>query len=470
MSGNLDVMKYEREVTSPERFFSRSPFSIVTMVARIKGYITAEMLNNAVGKVQQRHALLRFCIKEDDDHTLWFSSAGVQAIPVEIVPRNSKDDWIKVHAEALKVPFEFETQPAIRFILVHSMEVSELIIVCHHIICDGMSLAYLARDIMVHLGNPEIEVEVSPAPPAIDLENLPDDVTQSSIVKYFIKRMNRKWIEDPEYFDSEDYRVLTKAYWDSYSHAFICLELSEAETSDLVARCRKEATTVNSALTAAFCGAQSFVEGEQPYHPKVVVAVDLRDRIPHSPGEGMGMYAGGAELKFKYNHKRNFWENARNFNEKIQPKYTNKNLFSNINNWLYLEQTILDAIPFKELGGLVPPESSRYEKLSTFRNKEDVVLGILKQDNLDTLDAKLWGTAVTNLGRLDFPSTYGSLELERLILQPGGGFPLTNVNLVIGAVTCSEKLSLIVEYAEQSKDVQIVAAIKDKAMQYLLGE
>lgn len=470
MSGNLDIMKFERKVTSPERFFSRSPFSIVTMVARIKGNITAGMLNHAVGKVQQQHALLRFCIIEDDNHTQWFSSAGVQAIPVAIVPRKSKDDWIKVHADALKVPFEFETQPAIRFILVHSEDVSELIILCHHIICDGMSLAYLARDLMMHLGDPGEDIELKPAPPAIDLDNLPDDVTQSSIVKYFIKRMNRKWAADREYFDNQDYRALTKAYWDNYSHAFICIELSETETSDLVARCRKENTTVNSALTAAFCGAQSVVEGEESYHPKVVVAADLREQLPQDPGEGMGMYAGGVELKFKYNHKLNFWENARKFNESIQPKYTSKNMFSNINNWLYLDQTILDAIPFKELGGLVPPDSPRYEKLSNFRKKEDVVLKILKQDNLDSLETKLWGTAVTNLGRLDFPSTYGPLELKRLILQPGGGFPLANVNLVIGAVTCSGKLSLIVEYAEQTMDPQMVETIKDKAMEYILGD
>lgn len=95
---------------------------------------------------------------------------------------------------------------------------------------------------------------------------------------------------------------------------------------------------------------------------------------------------------------------------------------------------------------------------------------ILKQDNLDTLETKLWGTAVTNLGRLDFPRTFGSLELDRLILQPGGGFPLANVNLVIGAVTCSGKLSLIVEYAEQAVDTHTVERIKDKAMEFLLSE
>ena len=152
VSENQQVMKYERKVTGAERFFSHSPFSIVTMVARIKGNISEDMLKNAVVKVQQQHVLLRVRIKEDNEHALWFTSEGVQETPIEILPRKSENDWIKIHAEASKIPFEFETHPAIRFILVQSPDVSELIILCHHMICDGMSLAYLARDLMVHLG------------------------------------------------------------------------------------------------------------------------------------------------------------------------------------------------------------------------------------------------------------------------------------------------------------------------------
>ena len=120
MSANIEVKKVERKVTSVEQFFTHSPFSIVTMVARINGNVTEDMLKNAVDKVQQRHALLRVRIKDDNENIQWFTSEGVQEIPIEIVPRNSENDWINIHAEAAKVPFDFETRPAIRFILVQS--------------------------------------------------------------------------------------------------------------------------------------------------------------------------------------------------------------------------------------------------------------------------------------------------------------------------------------------------------------
>jgi NRPS condensation-like uncharacterized protein len=470
MKVNQASINIKREATAVERFFTRSPFSIVTMVARIKGNVTKEMLKNAVEQVQRQHFLLRVRIEDDQDHKQWFTSQGVQDIPIEIVPRDAEDDWIKIHADALEIPFEFETRPAIRFILVQSTNVSELIILCHHMICDGMSLAYLARDVMIRLGEPGLKVETHVAPPVMDLDNLPADVSQSGLAQFFIKRMNQQWVEEREFFDQEDYEVLTQTYWDHYHHKFFSIELSEAETSALVNRCRAENVSVNSALTAAFTGAQSFVTGKKPFHSKIVVAASLRDRLPISPGEGMGMYAGSVELKFTYKYRRSFWENARLFHRTIQPKLKNRNLFGDILNWLYLEPAIFEAMNFKKLGGLVSAGSASHEKLSAYNKKADIVLRILQRDNLESMETKHWGTAITNLGRLDFPKKYGSLELDRLIMQPGGGIPLANVNMVLGAVTCSGKLSLVVEYAEEAVDTKTIEKINNVALEYLFNQ
>jgi len=87
---------------------------------------------------------------------------------------------------------------------------------------------------------------------------------------------------------------------------------------------------------------------------------------------------------------------------------------------------------------------------------------------MDAFDRSIMGTAVTNLTRMDFPRTYGPLELDRLIMNLGGAFPLANVNLVLGAVTYSGKLSLVMEYAEQAVDTRTIEQVRDKAMAFLL--
>jgi hypothetical protein len=250
----------------------------------------------------------------------------------------------------------------------------------------------------------------------------------------------------------------------------LSVELSEAQTFALVARCREEEVTVNSALTAAFVGAQYSVQGDKPYHSSIVVAGSVRDRLQRPVGEVMGFYAGGVTLKFKYDTTKGFWENARKLHRKVKPLYTSKELFKEPITWCHLEPGILESFSFKMLGGLVPPHFTRYDKLSAFSKRDDVVLAVLKRGKMDSLDRINTGTAVTNLTRLDFPREYGALELDRLILKPGGGFPLATVNLVLGAVTCAGKLSLVIEYVEDNIDTGTMERIKEAAMESLLGE
>jgi hypothetical protein len=333
-----------------------------------------------------------------------------------------------------------------------------------------MSLAYLARDLMVHLGHPARETEPLPDPVPIGKDSFPEGVSVNAVVKFLINRINRKWESEKVVFDQEDYENLVAAYWQHYWHQVLTTELSEAQTSALVERCRKESITVNSALTAAFVGAQTIVQGKKPFHSSIGVAGSLRDRLPRPAGEVMGFYVGLVQPKYEYDTSRGFWENARRFHRKVQPLYTDKNLFQDLLMWSCVDPTILEAISYKALGGLVPRGASRYEKLSAFSRRDDTVLRTLKRDKMDSLDRIVYGTTVTNLTRLDFPRTYGALELERLIMKPGGAFPLVNFNLVLGAVTCAGKLSLLVEFVEDNIDMGTMGEINDRALDLLRRE
>jgi hypothetical protein len=323
---------------------------------------------------------------------------------------------------------------------------------------------------MVHLGDPAREVEPLPDPVPIDRDNFPEGVSANAMVRFMINRMNKKWEAEKVVFDQEDYENLVAAYWQHYQHQVLTAELSEAQTGALVERCQKEQTTVNSALTAAFVGAQTIVLGDRPFHSSTLVAASLRDRLPRPAGEVMGFYAAAVQPKYRYDGRRGFWDNARQFHRKVLPLYTDKNLFQEALAWCHLDPTILEAIIFKTLGGLVPEGSSRYRKMSAFGTRDDTVLRILKRDKMDSLDRILYGTTVTNLGRLDFPRTYGTLELDRLIMKPGGAFPLVNFNLVLGAATCAGKLSLLLEFVEDNVDVRTMKEIRGRALGFLLEE
>ena len=461
---------FKRQTTAMERLFTRSPFSLVTMVARIRGEVTEEALQAAVDKVRQRHTNLRVRLEDDARHNPWLTTEGAAAIPIRVIPRHSPDQWIRVVRETGKVPFDFEKQTPIRFILVQSDETSELIVVCHHILCDGMSLAYVVRDLLEHLGDPSRAVAVLPSPTPISPETMPEGLSLNALVRYAIRRINRKWEADPVYFDQHDYELLTEAYWEEYEHELVCIELSQAETAALVDRSRREQVTVNSALTTAFAAAQSIVLGEGRYEPKLGVAADLRSRLRHPAGEGMGFYAGVATHSYKHDPTVGFWDNARKLHSNLQGGFTEETLFKEPLTWSLLSPSILDAINFKKLGSLVPEAAAGSGKLREFSQRKDVVQGILKRDKMESPDRVFMGTAITNLTRLDFPTSYGHLELERMIMKPGGAFPLGNVNLVVGAVTAAGRLSLAVEYVENNIANETMETIKKTALGFLLAD
>lgn len=459
--------KHQRKVSPVERIFMRSPYAIVTMIARFKGNVTENELKDAVKKAQKRHQNLRVRIQEALDHSLFFTSNNVKDIPIEIVPRQSNEDWIQIFHEQCAIPFEFDQRPAIRFVLVFSPQMSELIIMCHHFLCDGLSLAYLARDILTYLGDPRGEVEVLPDPAPIDRSNLPKEIDINLLTKCFINHINKQWLKNPTYFDQEDYVSLNQTYWNNFRHHMFSVEMSESQTNAVILRCNQENVSVNTAITCAFAGAQTIILGNK-VNPNVMIACSLRDRLPKPAGEAFGFFAGGVTLKYRYNLSMSFWDNSRKLNKKLKPLYTTKKIFKKPVNWLYLDQTIMESFSFKMVGSFVKSDSQSYNKILSFSKQKDAISSLLKSQKIDSLDKQLWGTAITNLTRLDFPRKYGSLELDRLIMNPGGMFPLAIVNLVVGAVTCSGKLSLLIEHEEKTLDNATVEKIKDDALKLLL--
>jgi hypothetical protein len=84
MIHNPKIKKYERKMTPSERVFTRAPYAVVTVVARIEGDVSEGMFTETVAKVQQRHPNLRVRIQEDHEHQPWLTSEGVGDIPISV--------------------------------------------------------------------------------------------------------------------------------------------------------------------------------------------------------------------------------------------------------------------------------------------------------------------------------------------------------------------------------------------------
>ncbi|GAJ24617.1 unnamed protein product, partial [marine sediment metagenome] len=139
----------KRKLNSFERRFFRSPNQTISIVARIKGYISEDDLKGALYKVGQQHLLLGVRIYLDENNEPWYTNEKVPENPLRVVQRTSDEDWNRELLNEYKIRFKLATGPLARFVLLQSHEISEILIICHHVICDGTSLAILARDLLL---------------------------------------------------------------------------------------------------------------------------------------------------------------------------------------------------------------------------------------------------------------------------------------------------------------------------------
>ncbi len=458
---NIQPKVYKKKLQFQERRYYRAPNSTIFLIVRIKGDVSESLLKNAVLKAQERHVLLRVRVMLDNNFDAWFTTENVKDIPIEIVKRTGDDQWIQISLREFSIPLDYSNRPPIKFILVYSKNISELIIKSNHICTDGLGMAYLARDILEFLGNPNKKVEILPPPPIINRDSIPSTISDNFFVTKTVQWFNKKWEKQKVFFDEEDYINLNDAYWQRYTNRSFFIELSETETSKLVSRCRQEGVTVNTLLIAAFIRAQSIAKGFVKKQ-NGGFAVNLRDRLVDPIDQFYGFFATGLFPTFKDSPNRSFWSLARDTHRRIRKKMDRKVYYHNLLRFFSIQPTMTDALIMKMYGKIIPEGYSRYEKLSSYSRKKDIIRFIVNR-----FMSKTFSFGVTNLGRLDFPRNYGDFELDRIFLSVHTAL---NTEVIIGGATASGKLSLVISYIENTIDDEVMYKIKENMLDILNKE
>lgn len=414
-----------------------------------------------MSKVREQHPLVGVRVYLDENYDAWYTTEKVPENPLKVLQRSSEKDWYQELLKQYKIRFEIEKGPLARFVLLQSPEISEIIIICHEVVCDGTSLAILARDLLLYIGNPDRKVQKMLEPPLATPDNFPTEIKLNKLMVAAINKMNKQWQKRKVIFDDEDIDNIFRAYWDNYRFNVISVELNEKETSDLIEKCKQHGLTVNSALNTAFLAARYSIRGNfKGGRRNIMLPVNLRKRYKNPVGEHFGHYAAGFQFKLSYNPKLDFWENAKIFNKEVKEKLDINEMFKFAVLTGLIDQSIVDARSFSFMGKLVPSNFSRYEKIQAFSNDETNIINKRAKKQIPNLP----GLAITNLGRLDYPTKYGSLELDRFIFVTSGS---TFIELVIPAVTVAGKLSFTINYLEEITDTETMEKIKSQALKYL---
>ncbi|MEH2466429.1 condensation domain-containing protein [Nostoc sp.] len=140
----------------------------VTLSATIKGSFTIDSLTEALAWLQLRHSRLIVKIVINNQNQPQFSLENVPPIPLRVIERQGEEYWCWEMEKELRHPLNWSEEPLLRILLLHSPDVSNLIITFHHCIGDGLSGAYLIQDILQFIGEPDSPRELLPDLPSVD--------------------------------------------------------------------------------------------------------------------------------------------------------------------------------------------------------------------------------------------------------------------------------------------------------------
>ncbi|VVB68925.1 Alcohol acetyltransferase [uncultured archaeon] len=453
-----------RRLSNFERYLLWSAENNMAAVVRILGDVGKDDLRRAIDSVGAVHPLTVARVVIDGHHDIWFSTDHAQKATLRTVQRTSDERWFEETRQEYLLPFEPERGPLIRFVLVYSRPVSELIVFSQHSICDGLSLVNLLHDILIRYANPAVGGQALCPPVTCDYLEKGDMFSSKSIDKAAIDHYNEQWQKSPHYFSQKDFIIIYKALARRIRHRIVILQLEPEETLDLAARCRENGATVTSAMTAAFLAAYQEIRGQLPENRRTIqVPFDLRRRLGPNRENFLGFFVGAFKFPFAYNSKESFWKNARELQEIIRKRA--EILDTSAINMEPFDPTLVDAFtncaPYVDL---LPEAFSQTENLSAFaRDRENIAFELSSKAVYN-----LPGTISTSIGRLNFPQLYGTLRIDRIFfVAPGSeAFPL-----FIAGVSIDDRLAFSLNYVEPVEGgcalTRDMIRIRNKALEYL---
>ncbi|MBR8840534.1 MAG: hypothetical protein DSM106950_42785, partial [Stigonema ocellatum SAG 48.90 = DSM 106950] len=404
--------------------YNNSPEN-VTLSVTIKGSFTIDLLTEALTWLQLRHSRLRVKIVTNNQNQPQFSLENVPPIPLRVIERQGEEHWCREMVEELRHPLSWSKEPLLRVLLLHGPDISNLIITFHHCIGDGLSGAYLIRDILQFIGEPDSPRELLPDLPPVD-EIIPD------VTKNWVEEDLDNWIEAESILTANYQNSQELNTSETFPIRLFHWTLSSTVTSKILERSRSEKTSVHGALCAAFLLAiAAEIKSSDEIILRCHTPVNIRNYLTIHVGENLGEYITRPVTAHRLSQKTDFWDLAREVKHKLNQVVEDGKLFD-------------DVLKAK---ALLSSNSNKGEKTSNTRDIRGIDL------------------VITNLGNLNIKQQFGKLQLQELYLMPTGSKFLP---LFIGVATLKDKMCFICRYQESLLPDTNAHNIKNTAMEQLL--
>lgn len=410
-----------RNLMMVERIMYVDPETPVNCVftAKIKGNIPEENFKAALEKIQQKHPLLRTRIDNSSEKYPFFIEVKeIESIPLRIVERQTDEDWLQESEIEWFRLFKDEKKPLAQLVWIKGQDVSEILWVLPHCICDGTSLVAMMTELLALLDDPAVELQPYEVFSSVD-DFLPLDFNMKKK-----KRKARFYLVMARLFflmqRKNKIRNLGKNY-------VVHWKLNSDTTAQITEKSKAHGVSVHALLCSSFMKAFQEIQGKQA-KGKVISPVDVRHFIPEIRQDYVFAFAPTVELSLKKG-STDLLDNARQIKKDLVEK---------------IEK--MEARELLWMGEQMHPVAERMiSMMKSSKGGHDVTL--------------------SNMGRINIPSDYKNFKVETVI-SPTVAFPWLNSNTLV-ATTYNQQMDFTFMSNEHFLPKEEAITIKNKAIELL---
>lgn len=372
-------MKSKRVKLMAERLFLMDPNTLMTVVVTVEGDLSTEEIKNAVEKVYTRNQTTMSKMVLDQKGELYLEEMSETGCKVFI----EEQSWEKILHDNERKTFHINEGELVRTFIIPRGEQTDIYIMAHHLMCDGLGIFLLVEDIMDTLQGKEIPYRTTKVLTKRGTVRKGDlDFKQRLGLKF----CSKKWKEEKQIYGWDDYYKIHEEFWKDVTTELIMTQIEGDELETLKKECKDLGITVNSYLVTKLLK-------EHPECKNIGVPVSLRGEE-----RSISNLIASVAVCYQYDDEKTFEENAKIIDDMVRKAVKDEGAIYHISQFLAItDPTLVDAALMYHVLG----QEKRMAKAMAN------IIGYTGENGTDL--------GVTNLKEIRIPSDYGRFKITNII-------------------------------------------------------
>ena len=423
------------------RGFYYIPAPFVTLKVTVESEYHHDKMKKALLNLEESYPIINDVVRKDGDN-MWFEDIGVHVRIVAYVGFESMK-WEDAMKHIIQNPIDLTKKPGVIIGIVAKEERFHLLVVCHQMYADGISVKQLADDLlyMYHMQKKIESHDIL----TLREEMLPLDCQISEEFKSKLNKVNRFWEKNKVEYSWDTFTQVSDLHNEAIGYRVACGKLKGSDYRKLRGKCKELGITVQAAVITAVAGNLQKLKNIH-----AMVALNARPLLGLEEDKGMINYASSVGFDIQYEQRIDFWYNAQIVNKQLKNAKNDRGKQLEVLHSLLSLDAEVFGVPY-------------YAEYGMYQNKETIIalkdiLGVNTAE--ETFE-------VSDIGNITFDAANEEFMVRDCYFVPS--LPLA-CDYTIGVVSFNNTLTLSLGYKSNMQNEEqmerIIANIKEKLLDF----